>query len=199
MKVKFKIEDIVKHKEKGLLDNEIKYYDNWKILPENFHLTFNNNYNVYGIYYDEKGFVNFLILDDTGLIYPKFYPSEFFEVIDYRISKYFIGTSQKIFPLDDVENSTLVSYPEVVKSGFYYDDFLESKSLANETFVYYKKLIDLEFFDQSFDQSIKVDENWFQCPKCDFVWEIKIKISEVVACPNCSTYQNIVDSNSSPR
>lgn len=191
MKVKFKIEDIVKHKKEGISPNESKYYDKWKMLPENFHLEYGKNYNIYGIEYDENGNINFLIKDDTGVIYPKFFPSEFFDIIDNRLSKYFVGTKDITYPIKDINFPAFISYKEIVDRGFYYDDFLEFKNDSNEIFSKYKNLIDFEFFDENYPNSINIGLDWTMCPKCDFSWQPK-KDSEILKCPKCNTLQNRV-------
>lgn len=189
MKVKYKIQDILQYKKKGLFPNEELYYSGWKVLPKKFHLTYGENYTVYGIEFTEKGFINLLIKDDTGVIYPKFYPLEFFEIIDSRISKYFTSKAENLSLIKNVKYPFLVSFREAVYNDYFFDDLLNSNKQAVEIFNKYKNMIDREYIDHKYPKGISLDYNWFSCYYCKESWEVKNDF-EILECPNCKNLQN---------
>lgn len=184
MRIRYKIKNIIEYKNSGLSFNEEKYYNRWSILPENFHLTYNKDYTVYGIEYLDEQEINFMIKDDTGVIYPKFFPSSFFEIIDSRLSRYFIGTSEKQYPIKDIKYPAFISYKEIVLNGFFYDDFIECKNEANQIFEKYKDLIDNEFPSSELKDAELIENNWVFCCNCDESFEVKYN-NGIIICPNC--------------
>lgn len=190
MKIKYKINDILVHRSIGLSPNEEAFYQSWSILPEKFHLTFDKTYNVYGIEYTNEGWINFMIKDDTGVTYPQFYPSEFFEIIDNRLSKFFVCTKERLFPIRNISIPSFISYKELVSRGFIYEDFLDGKSKANEIFTNYKEKIDKEYIDYNYPFANHLVDDWFLCYNCDESWEINDGF-EMLKCPRCKRLQNI--------
>ncbi len=189
MKVKYKVQDIRRHKENGLLINEERYYNRWPILPEQFPLTYDKSYNVYGIDYSKEGFVNFLVEDDTGVIYPKFYPSDFFEIEDNRLSKFWVLDGDLIFPLSKIEYPVLISFKEMIENEYFFDEILDCKNNTCQIFKQYKELMDLEFANNSYPKSKSIGDNWFLCYKCDSAIEDCSNL-EIIRCSNCQALQN---------
>ncbi len=189
MKVQYKIKDIQKRLKEGLTPNEKEYYDGWNILPDSFHLTYQKEYVVYGLDYSKEGYINFLIVDDTEVSYPKIYPSEFFEITNNRISEYWIGTEEKEFPIKNIKCPNLISFKEIVENEYFFEDILDCKNNTCEIFSKNKELMDNEFPDNNIKSAEIIDANWVFCGYCDESWEVKSK-QGVIVCPKCGKRNN---------
>lgn len=188
MKVKYIVRDIELKLKTGLSPNEEKYYNGWSILPSKFHLTFEKGYVVYGIEFDKNGYINFLIVDDTEVDYPKSYPSEFFEIIDSKISKYW-GIKDKNFPIHPTAWPVLIFFKEAMDRYYFFDDLIECKNGAQELFLAYKKLMDLEFLDDKLKTAEALEMNWIVCAYCNEVWN-NYSDNGILECPKCGKYNN---------
>lgn len=182
MRIRYIIENLAEKLTSRLSNNEKRYFDGFTIMPENLHLTFGNIYTVLGIEYTIDGYVNFMIADDTGVSYPKFYPIEFFEVIDNRTSKYWINRTSYTYPLDEIGYPNLVSFEAAVNDECFFDDLLECSNSASEIYEKYKALMESEFPDRKLNIAEIIDDFWVMCSQCDAVWEID-KDQGIVSCP----------------
>jgi hypothetical protein len=174
-----------------LTPNQQNYYDGWHILPEEFHLVFNKEYHVYAIEYIEDAFEHFYVLDETGSIYPRSYPSDFFEIVDNKLSKYWNYKKGDTYPLKIINTHKLITFKEWREEEYFEYYMLENIGDSNAIFTKYKKLIDFEFQDTSYPFAERVESNWFLCStyNCDNSWEDNLE-GEITICPKCYKLQN---------
>lgn len=189
MKVKYKIKSITENIKKGLTPNEEIYYKRWSILPDKFHLTYKKEYNIYGIEYTSEGYINFLLVDDTETRFPKIYPSDFFEVIDDRLSKYWIGTNECYYPIKEKRIPSLISFKEIVEDKYFFENILDCKKYTCDIFRKYKKLMDIEFPDKFSPNATLISDIWVMCNFCDESWVVSSE-NGIIICPNCKKENN---------
>ncbi len=185
MKVKYK----KKLFENNISENIHAFLSNWIIPPENLHLNIFTNYLVYAIEYTESGYERFCILDDSGVIYPNSYPSDLFELIDTRLSRFWENgiiynklEKPQVFP-------EIISFKEWRENKYFQSEMFENTGNANFIFDTYRVIMDLEFCDYSFPVSSQIDDNLFLCCNCQFATECDNDL-EMYKCSNCFTIQN---------
>ena len=88
MKVVCNIENIKQLNSRKLSSNEKDFLESYNLSFNKLNLTYKKEYTVLGIDYKEIDYVYFMLIDDTEVYYPNFYPIEFFDIIDYRLSRY---------------------------------------------------------------------------------------------------------------
>jgi hypothetical protein len=189
MRVVFTVESVKAKVTMELSLNERRYFEKWKILPENIHLTFQREYTVYGIQFTTEGFINFVLVDDTGSRYPKFFPSEFFFVSDNRVSKYWIGCSGARFPFATPLYPSFISFERFVNDRFFYNDLIECENGAPEIFEHFKRKMDIEFSDQKLKAAGIFEGTWLQCAYCDDIWN-ESSDDGIVICSKNSHWNN---------
>lgn len=182
MKVTYIIEDLKLRLKSGLSPNEKKYYERWSILPDKFYLTHGKSYTIYGIEFTKEGFSNFILIDDTEVTNLNFFPSEFFEIIDNRISKYWVGTQCSSYPLNDIIPPTTISFKEIETNEFFLGNLLNGESDSQQIFLKYKNMIENEFPDEDLKTAEVIGGNWVSCNYCGEVWEIKSN-DGIIVCP----------------
>lgn len=182
MRIRYVIENLAKKLKGELSNNEKRYFDGFSCVPENIRLTFGKIYTVLGIEYTIDGYVNFMITDDTEVSYPKFYPIEFFEIIDDRTSKYWTNRTSDTYPLEQIGLPDLVSFDEAVKDECFFDDLLECNNNALEVYERYKVLMEHEYPDINLDTAEIIDDSWVMCSQCNAVWEIDNN-QGILTCP----------------
>lgn len=140
----------------NFINNDIYLY-----LKEIIHLddgilsiTVDKEYNVYTVKYNKKGFLEFLICDDnySFLEYPVFYLSVFFDIIDYKVSKYWENIHDPIFDSNKKYINKIFSFKEWNKSNLFYENLVNCSVKEKNTFIKYKKQIDEEFFNDEYLQ-----------------------------------------------
>lgn len=151
--------------------------------PSDFPIDIGCEYNVYAIS-EFYGFIWFCILDRNSDTSPMWYPSVFFEIIDSRLSRYWIFSF--------FENSLkkgkrpFFGFPEWAVNIEFYSDLVEGESEEIELFQRYRKAMDLEFPDKSVTVSAQIgDEKWLICPDCMDAWEYSDAKDALVICPIC--------------
>lgn len=126
----------------------------------------------------------YCILDGNSL-QPMWYPYFLFEIIDPKISRYWIFNFKSNF------NKQLVpflGFPEWAKDDYYYHNLIEGEEKENKIFLKYQKLMDLEFPNPDIHKIAQIgDERWLMCPLCINAWENTDKHSAMVECPKCLT------------
>lgn len=149
--------------------------------------------------------IYFAIDEDKNLTYsteiPSYYMRTSFEIIDFRISRYWSKKYQNLSykSLVSLPNNSEISFDEW-KDNFYYilhtgEDEVEniSKKEADDvlnTYKKYKALMHLEFATPDIKKkAIYLDhKNWLMCPNCDETWEDELApIHEMVKCPKCNS------------
>ncbi len=165
-----------------------EYLNRWLILPDSFALTFGKEYTVYAIRYTKEGYERFYICDESGSIYPKSYPSEFFKVTDNRLSKFW-GINEKEYPIKIQHYPKLITFNEWKENEFFEEEMIENEGGANEVFKKYKETLDFEYSNSEYPTAESIDDCWFLCSQCNHTWE-SISDLELIQCPNCLTVQN---------
>lgn len=175
------------------IDNpeRVKYKINWQISYDRFPLIIGKEYIVYAIEYTNKKKINFFLLGESGIIFPYNYPSEFFEITDNRLSKYWEGydKNDSFYPLKNPIYPNLISFKEWRDDEYFEWKMFENTDDANEIFQKYKNLIDNEYPNDQLENAVSVGDNWVMCFNCDNSWEISNN-NGVIECPKCNTRQN---------
>jgi len=166
------------------LPEEIRNRQSYDVLP----LIIGKEYIVYAL----SEFFNdvwFCICDENHInSFPMWRPSMFFEVTDSRLSRYWVFSFQ-----EDSNNKKrpFFSYSEWANNDFYYDSLTEDEDIEVEIFETYKKLMDLEFPDNSIKEIAQIgDEKWLICTSCLDAWESSDSRDALVICPYCQIIQN---------
>lgn len=167
--------------------NVSDYFKSWNILPLSLPIHFNQEYIVYALEFTVKGFQRVYILSDSD--YPKSYPIDFFEIIDFRLSKFWkclesyqIITNKKSYP-------HIYSFQEWSLNEYFHGEMFENKGNSKKIFKYYKERMDLEFKRNGLPEAFKIDENLYLCYYCEYANEDKSEL-EVLKCPKCGLLQN---------
>ncbi|RNA63017.1 hypothetical protein D1631_14290 [Chryseobacterium nematophagum] len=168
---------------------KIKYKINWQIPYDRFPLTIDQEYTVYAIEYTEESRVNFFILDESGNTYPQNYPSEFFQITDSKMSKYWEGfTGKENYPTEPLFPN-LITFKEWKNNKYFEEEMMDNIGNANIIFKKYQNLINNEFPDSQLKNAISMDKNWVMCPNCDNAWQTD-NINGIIECPKCHIKQN---------
>ena len=112
------------------------------ILP----ITKDKMYSVYSLKFEKEGFVKYLICDDDFSIleYPVFYVKDFFELVDNRVSKYWLDTKEIEHYEKNFDSDKLFTFKEWNNSTLFYENLVNCSEFELNTFRKYKKLMDEE-------------------------------------------------------
>lgn len=140
---------------------------------------------VYGMII-KNGKLYYYICDDNNYDYPISRSFELFEIIDPRLSRFwifgFFETDQK-YPV--------WFFPEILHEPFFFDHLTDWQQREMDIFKKYKKLMDFEFPDSSITENAQIgDENWLICPTCIAPWEYSSDKDAIVECPVCKKAMN---------
>lgn len=168
-----------------LISVDPNYYSSLK-----FDLLLDKDYTVYAMTLHHS-YIWYYICDETSSTYPIWQPSPLFEVIDPKISRYWIYSysSKTTYYWSP---HPVWAFPEWAQNPDYYYDMLTDGS-ENELALFekYKDLMDLEFSDPSITAFAQVgDENWLVCPNCIDAWESSNTFDALVKCPKCNVVMN---------
>lgn len=149
----------------------------------NFPLILSKNYVVYAMTVN-SGYIWYYICDEHAKNYPIWNPSVLFEVIDSKISKYWIYTCY--FSQDRQSFSATWAYPEWAMNEYtYYDRLSDGEKEETNIFKKYKELMDIEFPLPSIPEAASaLDEEWLMCHFCLDAWQ-SISKDGMVICPKC--------------
>lgn len=183
----------------------------FSLLPENLRLRYSPNCRfsisesitvnkIYVIYaaLSLNGYPGYFICDDDTDVYPLWYPSNFFNIIDSRLSRYWIGSVQE----DDKTKTTLFfGFFEWANEDFFHDHLIDGEAREMDLFRKYKQLMDLEFPDSAITQAASIgDQEWLICPSCLDAWKNSNCDDALVMCPIChQTFCNPRYQNKFPR
>ncbi len=150
---------------------------------EQYYLTRGKEYTVYAVG-EINGNVWYCILDGGSHI-PLWNPSILFQIIDCRLSRYWI------FSIEDNNGlkKPFLSYLEWARDPYYYTELFEGASNNPETVIFqkYKDLMELEFPDKNVKEIAQVgNESWLICPCCMDAWECNNTLDGMVKCPKCN-------------
>ena len=127
-------------------------------------------------------------MNDSGYLYPEFYSSQYFEIADRRISKYW-DLNDKYYPIKIEKCPQLVSFKEWRKNEYFHGDMFENENNAIAIFKKYKMLMDHEFTDEKLNSALLIDKYWVMCSNCNETWEVN-PLFGIVTCPKCNIKAN---------
>lgn len=153
------------------------------ISPDKFPLIKEKTYTVYALAQIE-GNIWYSICDESYFLYPMWRPFPLFEIIDNRLSRYWV------FAFQEWENKKqlFLSFPEWANDADFYGELVEGNSCDKNAVIFrkYKDLMDLEFPDNSITEIAQVgDKEWLICPICIDAWNCSNDQDGMVKCPKC--------------
>jgi uncharacterized protein YbaR (Trm112 family) len=150
-----------------------------------FLVTVSKEYTVYCIYIS-MGYIEYTICDNEhDPYYSHGYPAFLFDVVDPRLSKWWVYSFFK----ESYDSSFVyITYPEWAQDPYYYNRLIDGDEEAMKAFKHYKQLMDLEYPDSSIPEKdtalVTKEERWLICPSCLEGWE-ELSNSGMVICPRC--------------
>jgi len=129
----------------------------------------------------------YCICDELYTYHPMWIPQPFFELIDNRLSRYWVFS----FKEDLKKNRFFLGFPEWANQLDFYDNLTDGEEKEVKVFKAYKELMDLEFPDSTISQTAQIGDNeWLICPSCFEAWQYTINRDALVKCPKCQTILN---------
>lgn len=151
-------------------------------VTRQFDVKISKEYIVYAMTI-KNNYVWYFICNKNFSDYPSWLPCPLFEIIDKRLSKYWIFSFSR--QTEKYYSQTIWAYPDWANDPGYYENLLDGEKKERESFYKYKELMDLEFRDSSItDSAEEIDSEWILCPFCVDAWQEFTK-SEIVICPKC--------------
>jgi hypothetical protein len=147
-----------------------------------FELHKDKSYVVYALTI-RTGAIWYYVLDDSGVSYPVWHPAPLFEILDARISRYWLfGSSDAGLR----RGFALFAFAEWARDPWdYYDRLTDGESSAVATFNKFRDLMDLEFQDSLGTATAEdIGESWMLCPHCRTGWSSPAR-GESLRCPAC--------------
>ena len=188
MKVVCNIENIKQLNSRKLSSNEKDFLESYNLSFNKLNLTYKKEYTVLGIDYKEIDYVYFMLVDDTEVYYPNFYPIEFFDIIDYRLSRYWYNKSADYYPMTDISYPSLISFRETSEK-YFFDDLLNNENNIQSIFLNYQYLMDHEYPDLKLKTAILIENCWCFCAYCNETWEVT-KDEGIISCSYCHNLNN---------
>lgn len=161
-----------------------------KTCKENssFHLKINKEYIVYAMTVMDD-IVWYYICDEDYSTFPVLVPCPLFEVVDKKISRYWIFNCTPIHNYTDFNCEW--SFPEWANDIYFYNKLVEWEKTEEDLFAYYKQKMDLEFPNPTIKEFAEIgDREWLMCPKCIDAWHWPSDRDALVVCPKCNTTYN---------
>ncbi len=137
-----------------------------------------------------NGDISYLIDDTCIYSTPHYYPCEFFEIIDNRLSKFWIFANDLNFNKDKqfYESDLTINFKEWATNEFFYGYLIDSGDNPEQYKIYYnyRELMENEFPDPSIQFfAKKIHEKWFECPHCEEYFEDNnVESKTMLRCPN---------------
>ena len=151
-------------------------------VSSNFFLEIGNEYIVYAMIVND-GYIWYYICDENFTYYPKWHPCPLFEIVDDRLSKYWVFSYRR--EIDNNSSEFIWAYPEWANDPMYYENLFDGREREVKIFRQYKLKMDLEFRDPLItDSAEEIDAEWLLCPFCIDAWQEVTKF-EMVICPKC--------------
>jgi hypothetical protein len=149
---------------------------------QQFDLIPGKYYVVYGMTL-YSSYIWYYICEGNPILYPFWNPSPLFEVIDGRLSKYWMYSFTKLERLNKFQ--AIWAYRQWAEEPYYYDLLTDGEEREFQLFKAYKELMDLEFPDPSIqDRASSLDSEWLMCNFCIDAWQTQ-SIDGMVICPTC--------------
>ncbi|MBB4038361.1 hypothetical protein GGR21_004300 [Dysgonomonas hofstadii] len=161
------------------------------LYSRGIHLNYNDTYVVYGLDIKSSSNINYILIDDSGSIIPKFYSDLYFKVIDRRISKYWnkILSDYYYYSIYIKTAPSLITFKEIVDNRYFFDDLFNGK---NETIDIMKKYIYLfnhEYPNPDIENANIIENNWVMCNYCGEIWKDTPEMG-IIKCPKCFNDNN---------
>ena len=148
-------------------------------------LEVGKEYNVYGMVVS-FGQVCYYICDRMHNEFPIAIPADLFEIVDRRLSRYWIFGFINAF-----ENYPFWIFPEWLTERYFQNKLTDWEDREMGIFKSYRELMDLEFPDSSVTVSAQIgDDMWLICPECIDAWECSTSKDALVRCPMCKKLFN---------
>ena len=148
-----------------------------------FELILNETYIVYGMILVGEIMWYYLAKNADRILFGK-YPSPLFEVLDGRLSKYWVFSF--ICGEDAKTSRSIIAFPKWSNDPDFEMRFKKGDSTAVELFKIYKNLIDLEYPDDAIYKLAQiVDDECLLCNDCKTTWRSK-GLEGMVSCPMCA-------------
>lgn len=113
-------------------------------------------------------------------------PSNLFEIIDNRLSRYWIYGIVEGF-----KKYPVWMFPEWINETYFEDSLTDGEEREVAIFNFYKELMDLEFPDSSITETAQIGDNeWLICPTCIDAWQSSNTEDALVKCPKCQKIFN---------
>lgn len=153
-----------------------------------FDVDIGKEYIVYGMTL-YMSYVWYYLCHENYIYYPFWHPSPLFDVVDNRLSKYWIFSFER--GKDKHTTYTNWVYPEWANDPYYYDKLTDGDEEEVEIFRRYKKLMDVEFPDASVSEKytaiVGKEKGWLLCPECLEAWQ-QTSNDGMVFCPRCKIF-----------
>ncbi len=152
-------------------------------IKHEYRLIINKCYTVYDMTIF-SGYLWYYISDETGTSWPHWNPSPLFEVVEGRLSKYWVYSFDK--GIDQRSTIVRLAYPEWANNPYYLDALTDGDDEEVAIYELYKEKMDLEFPNPSVMEKAEIlDSKWLMCPPCIDAWE-SVSTDGMVRCPKCN-------------
>ena len=157
-------------------------YDNYSISYTNFSILIDKEYVVYGMTL-HLGYIWYYIADEDYSYYPIWNPSPFFQILDGRLSRFWVYSYMKE---ENADQSVMIAFSKWANDSDFYEKLTDGDKKEIEIFKAYKELLDLEFPDFSITKIAQIgDAEWLICSTCIDAWENSNDRNAMVRCPKC--------------
>ena len=142
-------------------------------------------YTVYGMIINH-GVLCYYICDRARDLFPIARPMHFFEIIDNRLSRFWVFGIIEAF-----ENYPVWMFSEWINEPYFQDNITDYEEREVAIFKSYKESMDLEFSDPSIQETAQIgDDKWLICPMCLDTWQSVNYDGALVRCSNCQAILN---------
>jgi len=130
----------------------------------------------------------YYIADEDYSFYPIWTPASLFDVVDDKISRYWVYS----FKEGEFNNKApLWTFPDWAQDPDFYDRLLDFETKEVAIFKRYKELMDLEFEDPRITEyAQKEEDGWLICWSCYEAWQSFNTLDALVKCPKCEKILN---------
>ena len=143
-------------------------------------LDIEKEYNVYGMIIN-RGQIWYYICDRVHDLFPIARPAHLFEIIDNRLSRYWVFGI-----IEGFEKYPSWIFPEWINEPYFQDNLTDGEKREVAVFKSYKELMDLEFPESSIAELAQIGDNeWLICPACLDAWQYCSDKDALVRCPKC--------------
>ncbi|MCX6989868.1 MAG: hypothetical protein NTX49_02205 [Chlamydiae bacterium] len=148
-------------------------------------LDIGKEYNIYGMIIIH-GKVCYYVCDRAHSLFPIARPADLFEIIDNRLSRYWVFGI-----IEGFEKYPLWIFPEWINEDYFQDNLTDGEAREVAVFKSYKELMDLEFPDSSISETAQIGDNeWLICPTCIDTWQYNDDRDALVRCLKCQKILN---------